>query len=113
MNGRSNATLWATTGAVADALDQLADHVIGGRGAWQRRRPDAVNLVADDRPAGVDERLEAIDDLAVADAQRSDVDDVPVLGLHRGRLEVEHDELGVTAGEARPDLGDRCRPSDR
>ena len=65
-----------------------------------------MDLVADDGSAGIDQRFEAIDDLAVADADRGQVDDIAVLRLDRRRLEIEDDELRARVGERRGQLGD-------
>ena len=92
---------------VADPLGEVREHLGGRRRIGDVVGVDAVDLVSDDRAPGVDERLEAIDDLAVAHAERGDVDDVAVLRLHRGRLEIEDDELGLALGEALAELDDR------
>src|SRR5256885_1585770 len=78
----------------------------GGRRRGDVRVRDAMYLVANDRAARVDERIEPIHHLAVANAQRGDVDDVAVLRLHGGRLDVEDHELGLL-GEARREPDDR------
>ena len=68
-----------------------------------------MNLVADDGATRVDERVEAVDDLSIADAQRGDVDDVAVLRLHGRRLDVEDHELRRALGELRAKLHHRVR----
>ena len=88
-------------------VDEAAEHLGSGRRVGDVIGLDAVHLVPDDRAARVHQRLECIDDLAIAHAQRGDVDDVAVLGLHGGRLEVEHDELVAALGEQLPELDDR------
>ena len=90
-----------------DPVDEVAEHLGGGRRVGDVIGLDAVHLVPDDRAAGVHERLEAIDDLAIPHAQGGDVDDVAVLRLHGGRLEVEDDELVAAVGDQLRELNDR------
>ena len=71
---------------------------------------DAVHLVADDRPAGIDEGRPAVGDLAALDLDRGDLDEVGHLRIGAGRLDVDDDELvtGVDAvgeGEHRARAG--------
>ena len=95
MNGTSKATLCATSGA-SPTHSAKRDSTSAAVGApATSSSADAMDLVPDDRAAGVHQRLEPVDDLAIAHLQRGDVDDVAVLRLHGGRLEVEDHELGI------------------
>jgi len=70
---------------------------------------DAVHLGAEDGAAGIDERGEAIDDLAVADADGADLDEIRHLGVTAGRLRVHDHELRATLGGAVDEVEDRIR----
>ena len=90
--------------AVADD-DRVADEGEGLLGGCRRRRGlghvrvgDAVHLVADDGPAGVDQGRPAIDDLVALDPHGGDLDEVGHLGVAAGRLDVEDDELATGLG---------------
>ena len=83
---------------VADEVERLAGGLGGRRGALDVLVGDAVHLVADDRPARVDEGRPAVDDLAALDLDRGDLDEVGHLRVGAGRLDVDDDELALGVG---------------
>ena len=103
---------------VARELEKAPERELDARRPPQVLLPDPGQRgdEAGQRGAGVDERLERVDDLERAHAHRTDLADAAGLRGEPGRLEVEDDELGllerhvrvriVREPDARPDEGE-------
>ena len=94
--------------AIAHEGQQLVGRLLRARRALDVLVGDAVHLVADDRPAGIDERGPAVDDLRALDLDRGDLDEIRHLGISAGRLGVDHDELAPGVGR-RGEVDDGAR----
>ena len=92
---------------VADPFRELRKNIGGCRRGRDVGIGQAMDLVPDDGTARIDQRLEAIDHLSIANPQRGQVDDIAVLRLHRGGLEVKDDELAVAMRQRLAQLDDR------
>ena len=89
-----------------DESEQLLGRFLCHRSAGDFGVGDAVHLCAEDVAARVHERGEAIDDLAVADANGADLDQVRDFGIAAGRLGVDDDELGAAFADLLDELQD-------
>ena len=111
MKPRSKPTEWPTIFASPTNVERLAGGLGGLRGLLDVRVLDAVHLVADDRPARVDEGRPAVGDLAALDLDRGDLDEIGHLRVGAGRLDVDDDELVAGVDARRRSRGpSRCRP---
>ena len=110
MKPRSKPTLWPTRSASPANVEELLGRVLGRRGALDVLVGDAVDLVADDRAARVDEGRPLVGDLAALDLDGADLDEIGHLGVAAGRLDVDDDELALAPRPRRRSRGPtRCR----
>jgi hypothetical protein len=91
---------------VPDPGGELGEHLGCSGGVGHVLVADAVDLVPDDRATRVDQRLEAVDHLSALHAERGQVDDVAVLRLDGGRLDIDDDELRLPVSERLAQLDD-------